>query len=93
MSDLSKLIDTFTTVRAAFLAASDDDSSSEWDAYCKAEDAIINSPCRTIEDAHLKARFFLDHEAPHDTLRNGSDDEGWILDRFLRSLMGAGGAL
>lgn len=94
MSDLTRLIDTFTTVRAAFLAAPDDDDcNAKWDAYCKAEDAVINASCETIEDVRLKAQFFLDHEAPHDTLRNCFNNDGWALDRFLRSLMGEGGAL
>lgn len=93
MADLHELIDTFAAARAAFLAASDDDSSSEWDAYCTAEDAVINAPCGTMEDVRLKAQFFLDHEAPHETLRNCINDDGWALDRFLRSFLSEGGAL
>lgn len=94
MADLHELIDTFAAARAAFLATPDDDDCpAEWDAYCTAEDAVINAPCGTMEDVRLKAQFFLDHEVPHETLRNCINDDGWALDRFLRSLLGEGGAL
>ncbi|KQZ19330.1 hypothetical protein ASD50_07540 [Mesorhizobium sp. Root552] len=89
-ASLHELIDAFAAARAAFLATPDDDDNpAEWDAYCKVEDAIINYPCQTIEGARLKARFFLDNPQPHETLRNCvNDDDGWALDRFLRSLLG-----
>lgn len=90
MADLRQLIDAFAAARAAFLAApeDDDDCADEWEAYCKAEYAVVAYPCRSLDDVHQKARFFLEHEAPNDTLRNDSNDAGPALDQFLRSLLG-----
>jgi len=89
MANLSELIDAFAAARAAFHAMPDDDDCpDEWEAYCKAEYAVVAYPCRSLADVHQKARFFLDNDAPNDTLRNDSNDAGPALDQFLRSLLG-----
>lgn len=90
MADLRELIDAFETARAAFLACPEDDDECvvEWEAYCKADEAVIMFPCQIIDDVRLKARFFLDHEAPNDTLRTGHHGDDRTLDVFLRSLLG-----
>lgn len=90
MADLCELIDAFAAARKAFLGAPEDDDECvvEWEAYCKAEDAVIAFPCQTIEDVRLKARFFLDHEAPNDALRTGHKGDDRTIDVFLRSLLG-----
>lgn len=88
MADLSELIDAFTAARAAYHAVpEDDDGPDEWEAYCKTEYAIVAYPCRSLEDVRQKARFFLDNDAPNDTLRNDRNDAGPALDQFLRSLL------
>lgn len=90
MADLRELIDAFAAARAAFLAMPEDDDecTAEWDAYCRAEYAIVTYPCRSMEDVRQKARFFLDNDAPNDTLQNDSNEAGLALDQFLRSLLG-----
>jgi hypothetical protein len=88
MADLREAIDTFTAAKSAYDNATVEDDGPKWDAYEAAEHAVIIYPCQTIEDARLKARFFLDNDGPNDTLRNCVSERGHVLDAFLRSLIG-----
>lgn len=95
MVDLRDLTEAFTAAKAAWdstVNATDYDDPKLWDAYEAAEHAVIIHPCKSLDDVRLKARFFLDHDGPNDTLRNCMSQEGPTLDYFLRSLLGEEGA-
>ncbi|KQZ31609.1 hypothetical protein ASD50_15200 [Mesorhizobium sp. Root552] len=92
---LQAAIDAFLEAKRAYDAAIEgggDGEGPEWDVYEATEHAVISYPCQTIEDVRLKGQFFLDKAGPNDTLRNCFSSEGPTLDRFLRSLLGEGGA-
>lgn len=97
MANLRELVEAFNVAKGAWDALceadpdGEDDNPPEWEAYEAAEHAVIVHPCQTIEDVHLKARFFLINAGPNDTLRNClTGDQDWTLDCFLRSLLGEG---
>jgi hypothetical protein len=94
LRELETLIATFEAARIAFNAADANDDGAEFEKYYDAEIAVITHPCRSIEDIRLKARFLLDNDGPNDTVQNCFVPESGepVLNVFLRSLLGEGGA-
>lgn len=95
LTTLSDLIIAFKAAQVAYEVAFKEAEAKadgegdvpEWDTYEYAEIAIIEYPCRTLDDVRIKARFFLDNPASYDTIRNCSYSQEETLLPFLRSLV------
>ncbi|WP_431321647.1 hypothetical protein [Rhizobium sp. YTU87027] len=94
---LNELIERYKIAQKAWLnlfedAAAENNPSPEWDAYERAEAALLYYPCKTIEEVQIKAAFILGDANAFDSVKNCfrtfDGKEVHVLSLFLQSLLG-----